>query len=83
MSKRIQARARVQVTFDILLPDTWGSECSVEQVQKQAAESALGVLRQGLVVDGLTNSLPSAPDMRPRVTSVGMAKVIAVLVEDD
>jgi hypothetical protein len=44
--KRVQARARVQVTIEIDVPDRWGAECSVEQVQRQAAESALAEIRR-------------------------------------
>jgi hypothetical protein len=42
MSKRIVANARVKVMLDINCKGgVWGEECSIGQLQKQAAESAL------------------------------------------
>jgi hypothetical protein len=44
MSKPIRATARVRITIEIGPDDTWGSDCTVEQIMKQAKESALGRL---------------------------------------
>lgn len=66
---RLVAKARVQVTLDVELPDTWGPDCRVDQIQKQAAESA----RQRL-----SNELKHT-----KCAVVGDPKVTAILVEED
>ena len=43
---RVVARARVQITVEILVDDTWGDDCPVAQVHRQAKESALGILQR-------------------------------------
>lgn len=43
---KVRAAARVTLTIDIAVPDSWGTECTVAQVQQQAKESALGILRR-------------------------------------
>lgn len=44
--KRVSARARVTVTLEIEVTDSWGTDCTVQQVHQQATESALGVIRR-------------------------------------
>ena len=64
------ATARVQVTVEIVA-GTWGNDCSLEQVYKQAGEDACNKLTRAL------NPKDSAPIGR----IVGTPKVLAVLVE--
>ena len=45
MSDTIGAIARVQVTVEIPC-SSWGADCTVEQVLKQAGEEAVGRLRR-------------------------------------
>lgn len=40
------ARAKVIVTIEVSLTDTWGTDCTVGQIQKQAKDGALGKLRK-------------------------------------
>ena len=40
--------ARVTVTIDMAVGDTWGPDCNLAQVRKQATEAALGKLRHAL-----------------------------------
>lgn len=68
MSK-LTSRARVQVTIDVVVPDTWGADCPMDQIWKQARESALGVLERGMP--------------RALMQIVGTPKVTAVLVEEE
>jgi len=86
MSKET-ARARVQVTLEIDVPDSWGHDCKVEQIYDQAAESALGMLRQGLVVDGMTNTglarSREEAERRPRVSVVGKPEITAILLKPE
>lgn len=69
---KTRAVARVQVLVDISLDAEWGDDCKVDQIYKQAAEEALGVLRNAK--RGVTN-LPLP------LTIVGEPKVIMVLAE--
>jgi hypothetical protein len=43
--KKVIATARVRITLDIQLTDRWGNDCPLEQVQNQAKDSVLGMLR--------------------------------------
>jgi hypothetical protein len=73
--KIITARARVQVTLEFLVTDTWGDDCKVDQVYKQAAESAIGQLRRGCLV-----SVASALARDGEARVIGDPKVTAILV---
>ena len=44
--KRIQSVARVTVVLEIKVDSVWGPDCTVEQVYKQAADSAKLLLAQ-------------------------------------
>jgi hypothetical protein len=67
--KRLQSRARVQVTLDIAVADVWGADCPMEQIWRQARESALRAIANGL-----------GPGPLP---VVGEPKITAVLVEEE
>lgn len=45
MPGRVTASVRVTVTLEIDVLDSWGNDCTVEQIQKQARDSAIGVCR--------------------------------------
>lgn len=59
------ATARVKVTLEVEVRSSWGNECKLEQIEKQATEDALGALRNGL---------------RDRFTIIGAPEVICILV---
>ena len=89
--KRVRASARVQVTVEIDVGDTWGTGSPVEQVHRQAAESAINLLRRALIVDGQTNTGMLAGTTeerhaqarsRPAVRLVAEPRVTCVLVEE-
>lgn len=52
--KRISASARVQVTLEVLDCGSWGPTCTVEQVHKQAKETAVNQVEK-LVREGKVN----------------------------
>lgn len=68
MSK-ITSRARVQVTLEVVVPDTWGSDCPMDQIWKQGRDSALGLIERGIP--------------RSLMQIVGTPKVTAMLVEEE
>lgn len=70
MEKRIQAKARVQMTVEVDAGAPWGADCSIEQMYKQAAESA----RTNLI-----NALK--PGEHGRVVIVGEPKIIGIITE--
>lgn len=45
MTDKIIAHAKVQVIIEVSNVGSWGGECSIDQVVKQAAESAIGRIR--------------------------------------
>lgn len=77
---KVKAHARVQITLDIPVTDVWGDDCKVDQIHKQAAESAIQELRLGVSIHAL-----QAGGRRPNVeaTIVGEPRVTIVLVEED
>ena len=46
MSDKITCGASVKLTLEILLDDTWGHDCKIEQVVKQANDGAQGAIRR-------------------------------------
>jgi len=76
--KKIKATSRVTVTVEIDTGGSWGADCTVEQVQKQAADSARAALMKGLVLD--LNSM--GKDTKTTARIVGEPKILAILVEE-
>lgn len=60
--------AHVTLTVEVAVRDSWGEDCSISQVHRQASESAMGHLSKCLT------------DCKA-VRIVGEAKVTAVIVE--
>ena len=75
------AHARVEVTLDIPVKDVWGSECSVSQIIKQAAESAMDELRRGVSIRGLIIGEPRSGRVEAQI--VGEPHVTVVLIRDE
>jgi hypothetical protein len=70
MSSRTITTAKVTLTLDIMVDDTWGGDCATDQVFRQAEQSAIGMIRQW------KDSLP--PHRRQKVQIVGTPKVEAI-----
>ena len=70
MKDKITASARVQVTLNIECRDgTWGPECSIGQLQKQAAESAITQLRNIFARENVRNiSIVGEPQITGIIT---------------
>jgi hypothetical protein len=83
---KVTVHARVQVTLEIEVPDSWHEDVKLDQVHKQAAEGAIGLLRRGLVVDGMTNTgMATSKEeaaRRPQVSLVGKPIVDVVLIRE-
>ncbi len=73
--RRLTATARVRLTLDIPVGDSWGADCNIAQIEKQAAESAIGLIRNA----GDFGRLYSAG----RIEIIGEPQVTAVLVRSD
>jgi hypothetical protein len=65
-----KGRAVVTVMLEVKLSDTWGSECRIDQIFKQAVDGAK---------QRIDKMLGSDPDIRIK----GKPKVEAILVEED
>lgn len=75
----MQAAARVQITVEFQVGGgAWPNDSKIEDVHRQAHESALDILRRGLVIDGLT---VTAGATKTHATVVGEPRVTAILVE--
>lgn len=77
---RVTARARVQITVEILVDDSWGEDCPVSQIHRQAKESALGVLARMRHKPQFSQNPFPEPTPLP-FTVVGEAIVTTVLLE--
>jgi hypothetical protein len=67
--QRLKAHARVQLTVSIDLKDTWGNECTINQIQKQAKDGAISSMWKWVEETG--------------VTIVGEPKVTIVIIENE
>lgn len=82
--KKVRARAVVTMTISFQVEGVWGGDCPVSQIQKQAVDSALGVLRNGrLVVQGVTNSSFNPEGALAVVDIVGQPHVKCVAIEEE
>jgi hypothetical protein len=78
MSDKVQALARVQITVEFAIGGgAWSSDRTIEQINAEARENALQILRRGLIVEGLMCHSPS----KTHATIVGEPKITAILVE--
>lgn len=68
--KPIKAKARVQLVVEIEPEDRWGGDCAIDQLYKQAAESALQILSAAL-----------KPGEHGKITLAGEPKVIGIITE--
>ncbi len=66
---KIKAKARVQLTVEVE-ESAWGSDCTIDQLYKQASESGLIKLKKILT------------DSKCGCRIIGEPKVIGVLTED-
>lgn len=82
MSARIHARARVQLTIEIVVGDRWDEKTSMDQIHKQATEAALCLLKQHkLAIEGQVMGLG---EIHPHPIEIcGRPKVTAILVEEE
>jgi hypothetical protein len=75
---RYSANARVQLTIEVDVGSSWGSDCTVAQVHKQGEEEAIGCVRQ-LLQEAITGDDRILKDRASRIRIVGHPKVTAVL----
>lgn len=46
--KRLETQVVVHVALEVLVPDSWSSDCTLEQIHKQAGESAKRILSRAI-----------------------------------
>lgn len=78
--KENTAYARVQITIEVDSEGAWGGDCTVQQIQKQAVDSVIGMLRGAFVVNGLVRDQHSKPTREARL--VGVPKVEVIVVQE-
>ena len=69
----MSATAKVTLTVEVAVSSTWGDDCPISQIHKQAAEEAMNILRNHIgrvPVSGVS-----------RITVLPGAKVEAIIVE--
>lgn len=65
--------ATVQLTLEIKVGDGWGGDCDMDQVYKQARDSAVGMINEALRA--------GKESLQTRIKIVGTPLVSAVVVE--
>lgn len=65
--------ATVQLTLEIKVGDGWGGDCAMDQVYKQARDSAVGMIKEAL--------RSGKESLQTRIKIVGTPSVSAVVVE--
>ena len=76
---KVSIYARVRITLDIPINQGWSSDCNLEQVYRQAKESAINELRLGLSINGLINTLSRA---KSNGTIVGDPQVTTIIINE-
>lgn len=78
--KNFQAVARVQVTLEFAAEGVWGGDCTVAQIQKQAADHIRNKIMQGFTIDGM--GFRTDGERKTDCSIVGEPKIITYIVEE-
>lgn len=70
MDRKVKAKARVSVLLEVSLSDTWGSDCQLDQVYKQAKDSAMNMIHRKMTGGGQRD-----------IRIIGDPKVTAILTQ--
>lgn len=57
------ATARVTVTLEIIVPDSWGKSCPISQVYRQAADSAVGTINHAIRASNIKAKIIGTPEV--------------------
>jgi len=60
--------AKVLVTIEVTCTDSWGAHCSLDQIERQAKESAIGMLSRQLHQDARRVRIVDAPKVSMIIT---------------
>lgn len=75
----MSVRAIVQVTLEIEVQDHWGNDATAEQILRQARDSAISNLRQGVAIFNLQSG--SSKHQRVNAKILDEPKVVMVITE--
>ena len=75
----VTVRATVRMTLEVEVPDTWGPECTLDQVERQATAAAIGAIARGVTIGGRPGS-DTDPKTRGWASVVGQPEVTAIVV---
>ena len=70
MTDKIKTMARVRVLLEVSLSDTWGGDCRLDQVYKQAGNTARNIVSQAI-----TNSMKD-------IRIIGEPEATAIIVKE-
>ena len=70
MESKIRTKARVKILLEISLSDTWGGDCPLSQVHKQAKDSAMNIVSQRIA------------SSERNIRIVGKPEAVAIMVEE-
>jgi len=76
----MKVRAQVALTVEVELHDSWGSDCKVDQIFKQASEAAVASVRRRL---NTATKDDRGQEMPPLVCTVIAARVNTVMTTDE
>lgn len=64
----MSASARVTVTLEITVPDSWGDDCTVAQIYRQAEESARASIAHALRASQVKAKVIGTPEVTTVIT---------------
>ena len=76
----MKVRARVALTVEVELHDSWGEDCKLDQIFKQASEAAVASVRRRL---NTATKDDRGQEMTPLACTVIAARVDAVIATDE
>lgn len=65
----MNAIATVTVTLEIVVPDRWGNNCTLEQVYRQAERSAVGAMQHAIHASNIKAKIVGKPEVSAVVTT--------------
>jgi hypothetical protein len=81
-TSRASARAIVKVEVEIDAGDSWGADCTVDQVQRQSVDSAVLLLTQTLSQDSLCQLLELVRNDGATVTIAQCVEMLRKIAQD-
>ena len=68
MTSRVSAFARVTITIEVESRSSWGSGCSIDQIERQAGQESLHALQDAMITSKLRARVIGKPIVSAVIT---------------